>query len=78
MTEAEQPPEEGRKRKMNVEETETQQGKEDEANEFVSNGVFVVMEKTMLHKDFIGKRGFNHLKSPFREVIEKKGWRLLC
>ena len=32
----------------------------------------------MLHKDFIGERGFNQLISPFREVIEKKGWSLLC
>ena len=32
----------------------------------------------MLHKDFIGERGFNQLISPFREVIEKKSWILLC
>ena len=32
----------------------------------------------MLHKDFIGERGFNKLISPFRELIEKKGWSLLC
>ena len=32
----------------------------------------------MLHKYFIGKRGFNQLISPFREMIEKKGWCLLC
>ena len=32
----------------------------------------------MMQKDFIGKRGFNKLVSPFREVIEKRGWNLLC
>ena len=31
-----------------------------------------------MHKDFIGERGFNKLISPFREVIEKRGWSLLC
>ena len=32
----------------------------------------------MLHKDFIGESRFNNLISPFRELIEKKGWSLLC
>ena len=32
----------------------------------------------MLHKDFTGESGFNNLISPFRELIEKKGWSLLC
>ena len=31
-----------------------------------------------MHKDFIGERGFNKLISPFIEVIEKRGWSLLC
>ena len=78
LTVIEQPLKEGRKRKRNVEETETEQGKEDEVDEFVSNGAFVVMEKTMLHKDFIGERGFNQLISAFREMIEKKRLSLLC
>ena len=32
----------------------------------------------MLQKDFIGERGFRKLISPFKEVIEKRGWSLLC
>ena len=31
-----------------------------------------------MKKDFVGERGFVKLISPFREVIEKKGWSLLC
>ena len=68
-TKTEPPIEEGRKRKKNAEEGETKQEKEDEANEFVSDRAFVFMEKMMLKKDFI---------SPFVEVIEQKGWSLLC
>ena len=32
----------------------------------------------MMHKDFIDERGFNKLRSPFREVMEKRRWNLLC
>ena len=32
----------------------------------------------MMQKDSIGERGFNKLISPFREVMEKRGWNLLC
>ena len=77
-TEAKQPFEERRKRKWNAEETETEQAKEDEADEFVPDRAFIVMKQTMLQKYFIGKRGFNRFISPFREVIEKRGWSLLC
>ena len=31
-----------------------------------------------MHKDFVKERGFVKLISPFREVIEKKRWSLLC
>ena len=33
------------------------------------------MEKKILKKDFIGERG---LKSPFKEIIEKRGWKFIC
>ena len=36
------------------------------------------MEQTLLKKDSIGERGSNKLISPCREVIEKRGWSLLC
>ena len=32
----------------------------------------------MQHRDFIGKRGFNRLISPFQEIVEKKVWPLFC
>ena len=70
--------EEGRKRKRNEEEGETEQEKEDETDEFISNRPFVIMENTLVNKDFIGERGFNELTSLFKEVIEHKGWSLLC
>ena len=49
-----------------------------EVDGFVFYRVHAVMEQTLLHKDFIGKRGFNKLIAPFREEIEKRGWSLLC
>ena len=48
-----------------------------EVDDFVSEKALVVMEKSLLQKDFIEERGFNNLISPFREVIEKRGWSLL-
>ena len=32
----------------------------------------------MQHRDFIDERGFSRLISPFQEIIEKRGWHLLC
>ena len=31
-----------------------------------------------MQKNFIGEKGFNKLISPFREVMEKKWWNILC
>ena len=36
------------------------------------------MQKKMMKKDFIGESGFKQLIPPFKEVIEKRGWSLLC
>ena len=47
-------------------------------DEFISDRAYKVMDKKMLRKDFIGERGFQRFISPFKEVIEKKGWSLLC
>ena len=46
--------------------------------EFVSDSAFVLGEKNQKEKDFIFKREFNKLISPFIKVIEKRGWHLLC
>ena len=32
----------------------------------------------MQDRDFIGKRGFNKLISPFLEIVESKGWNIFC
>ena len=47
-------------------------------DEFISNRAYEVMDKKMLNKDFIGERGCKKLISLFKEVIEKRGWSLLC
>ena len=36
------------------------------------------MEKKLQKKDFIGERGFKKFISLFKEVIEKRGWRIIC
>ena len=37
-----------------------------------------ITKDTLQRKNFIGESGFNKLISPFREVIEKRGWNLFC
>ena len=77
-TKTEKPLKEKRNRKRNAKKTETEQKEKDEADEFVSDIAFVIMEQTILQKNFISKRGFNQLISPFIEVLQKIGWSLLC
>ena len=64
--------------KRNVEKVEIEQGEDVEVYDFIYVGALVVIEHTLLQKDFIRERGFNKLISPFREVIEKRCWSLLC
>ena len=47
-------------------------------DELVSNRAYEIMQRKMMKKDFIGERGFKQLIPPFREVIRKRGWSLLC
>ena len=49
-----------------------------EVDDFIFARALVVMEHTLLLKDLTGEIVFNKLISPFREVIEKRGWSLLC
>ena len=65
-TETEQRQEENKKRKMSEKETE----EEEEVDDLILENAHMVMKEIMLQKDFIGKRGFVKLISPFREVIE--------
>ena len=74
--ETEQQLEESRKRKRDVEELEIEKREDEEVDDLVSERAHIVMEQTLLLKDFIGERGFNKLISPFREEIEKR-WRNL-
>ena len=69
--------EEGRKRKRGDDEEKEQSSKE-EFEDFVSNEAYEVMEKKILKKGFIGDRGFKKFISPFKEVIEKLGWKVIC
>ena len=56
---------------MNTEEEETEQEEEDSKNELVSNGAYVVMKETLMHKDFVGERGFVNLSTQQRKRKSK-------
>ena len=73
--ETEQPIKETRKRKRGAKEAEQ---KEEKSSDLVSKRAYFAWRDKLQHRDFIGKRGFNKLISPFQEVIEKKGWNLFC
>ena len=47
-------------------------------DDFISERSYEVIDKKMLRKDFIGEREFEQIISPFKEVIKKRGWILLC
>ena len=55
---------------------ERQQGEEED--EFVSEEAFSIWKKHYAGKGFVGERGFNQLISPFKELIEKRGWGKFC
>ena len=55
---------------------ETQQ--EEEEDEFVSEEAFSVWKKHYAGKVFVGERGFSQLISPFKELIEQRGWGEFC
>ena len=48
-----------------------QEGEEDE---FVSEEAFSIWKKHYAGKGFVGERGFSQLISPFKELIEQRGW----
>ena len=39
---------------------------------------YIAWRDKLQNRDFIGERGFNKWVSPFRELIESKGWHLFC
>ena len=58
--------------KRGVEEARVESSGE-KANDWVSEQAYVAWRDKLQHRDFIGKRGFNNLISPFQEIIKSKG-----
>ena len=51
---------------------------EEEEDEFVSEEAFSNWKKNYAGKGFVGERGFSQLISPFKELIEQRGWGKFC
>ena len=51
---------------------------EEEEDEFVSEEAHSLWKKHYVGKGFIGERGFSQLISPFKELIEQRGWGKFC
>ena len=51
---------------------------EEEEGEFVSKEAFSIWKNHYAGKGFVGERGFNQLISPFKELIEQRGWDKFC
>ena len=51
---------------------------EEEEDEFVSEEAFSIWKKRYAGKGFVGERGFIQLISPFKELIEQRGWGKFC
>ena len=47
---------------------------EGEKDEFVLEEAYSIWKKHYAGKGLVGERGFNQLISPFKELIEQKGW----
>ena len=51
---------------------------EEEEDEFVSEESYSIWKKYYAGKGFVGERGFSKLISPFKELIEQRGWGNFC
>ena len=51
---------------------------EEEEDEFVSKEAYSIWKKHYAGKGFIRERGFSQLISPFKELIEQRGWGKFC
>ena len=47
---------------------------EEEEDDFVSDEAYSIWKKHYASKGFVGERGFSQLISPFKELIEQRGW----
>ena len=67
--------EESRKRKRGNKEAESSKQK---VGDWVFDMAYITWRDKLQHKDFIRERGFNKWISPFQELVESKGYHLLC
>ena len=51
---------------------------EEEEDEFVSEEAYSIWKKYYASKGFVGERGFSKIISPFKELIEQRGWGNFC
>ena len=51
---------------------------EEREDEFVSDKAYSIWKKHYAGKGFVGERGFGQLISPFKELIEQRGWGKFC
>ena len=51
---------------------------EEKEDEFVSDEAYSLWQKHYAGKGFVGERGFSQLISPFKELIEQRGWGKFC
>ena len=51
---------------------------EEEEDDFVSEEAYSIWKKHYAGKGFVGERGFSQLISPFKELIEQRGWGKFC
>ena len=51
---------------------------EEKEDEFVSDKAYSIWQKHYAGKGFVGERGFSQLISPFKELIEQRGWGKFC
>ena len=73
----EQPVEETIKRRRGVEEARAER-REEKVSDLVSELAYFAWRDKLQHRDFIGENCFSKLISPFLEIVERKGWHLLC
>ena len=51
---------------------------EEREDEFISDEAYSIWKKHYAGKGFVGERGFSQLISPFKELIEQRGWGKFC
>ena len=68
---------ESQKRKRRIEGEEENPEVSERERTFITEKAQTVFEKELKERGFACERGFSQLISPFKEVIEKKGWQEL-